>query len=286
MEKRDEIYEVPTLLHRYFNAEHGIKALSTSQLFFSNVSAYNDPFEIAPITSYTKEMFQNPDVAQQQVLEMMESDEGTSFLESLGILGIGSAISLGLSLPISVVASVAGLWYLFKSADEDEKKNFTHHMKKYVPLLASAKTCCFSASPDVLLMWSHYAEWHKGMVLSFDTDKNYWRNANFYPMDYQEKRLELPTKKTNPNRYLINLLTRKSIHWKYEQEWRLVDWAMQSKNELPFDPEALKEIRIGLFMSDENRQEVVRLRDEKYPTAKIFVAERDNNDYKLNFPEL
>ena len=123
-------------------------------------------------------------------------------------------------------------------------------------------------------------------VLTFSTNRKYWRSENFYKVNYCTKRMELPTEETNFDKYLTDILTSKSEDWKYEEEWRMVNWTLQNKNELAFSPDALKEIRIGLLMPQAERDKVLHLRHKKYPHAKVFVAERDNYEYKINFVEI
>ena len=82
---------------------------------------------------------------------------------------------------------------------------------------------CFSSSPYSTLMWSHYADAHKGFCLEFDRigylrsdlcDKiKYTKDINFKASVI--KLIEDPLKFLKENLYV------KREEWSYEREWRL-----------------------------------------------------------------
>jgi Protein of unknown function (DUF2971) len=72
------------------------------------------------------------------------------------------------------------------------------------------------------LLWSHYADKHKGICLGFDVDDRYIRHVNYVgevmPMNQDVvKRL-----KQGDENLVRELITTKSIHWKYEEEVRVI----------------------------------------------------------------
>lgn len=79
---------------------------------------------------------------------------------------------------------------------------------------------CMSTSWDVPLLWSHYADKHKGMCMGFEVDEEDW-----VEVDYVDER---PTLQTY-NRQSItslrlsdinNLMKTKGRDWEYEAEFR------------------------------------------------------------------
>lgn len=101
-------------------------------------------------------------------------------------------------------------------------------------LIASPKkgggVLCFSETPSNLLMWSHYASEHQGMVIEINSsyffDKNLYENLGKFIIHrtrYRDSRIE------DQQEGLYELLFRtpietsatKSSHWSYEQEWRI-----------------------------------------------------------------
>lgn len=90
-------------------------------------------------------------------------------------------------------------------------------------------------TPDNLLMWSHYGDSHKGVVLGFDEAHPFFRGAEIVPglsrlnrVEYNQKRPVLsPSTQNNPRIFL-----RKSPEWAYEREWRLVRPLAEAKDSL------------------------------------------------------
>ncbi|MEV3817662.1 DUF2971 domain-containing protein [Aeromonas salmonicida] len=103
-------------------------------------------------------------------------------------------------------------------------------------LLSHVGICCFSKEPDNILMWSHYADHHKGFVIEFDVidilDDTITVSSDFI----KEPEYNLMLSKVN---YSINMPTRtfrdedptkvstmyfltKAIDWEYENEYRCI----------------------------------------------------------------
>jgi len=80
---------------------------------------------------------------------------------------------------------------------------------------------CFCDDPQHLLMWSHYSDGHKGIVIGFDPSK-----LNLGPIDpvsYVPRRVELnPPFQISDHDRMMAIITSKSDLWKYEREYRVV----------------------------------------------------------------
>jgi Protein of unknown function (DUF2971) len=80
---------------------------------------------------------------------------------------------------------------------------------------------CFSENPDDLLMWGHYAKGHTGFIIEFNPKHQIFSTEEFGRVDYPETD-ERPDIERLDKRELWKMLFRKSQHWNYEKEWRLV----------------------------------------------------------------
>ena len=119
-----------------------------------------------------------------------------------------------------------------------------------LPIIAeSAKRfstyACFCESVDNMLMWSHYADSHRGFALEYDfrqTLSSPIKNTVLLPVVYSEDRLDVSafmmwaflwvngTHVSNPDTMAhIKVALNKSISWAYEKEWRMI-------NALPHNP--------------------------------------------------
>lgn len=79
---------------------------------------------------------------------------------------------------------------------------------------------CFSAKWSNPVMWSHYAEKHKGLCLGFDVV-----DESVGPVSYSGRRLAVEVKQLQsprelPKDFIRKLLFTKYAHWKYEKEYR------------------------------------------------------------------
>lgn len=77
---------------------------------------------------------------------------------------------------------------------------------------------CFSERFDSILMWSHYAAQHTGIVIG------YKRNAALFDtimkVEYQTERADIPFWKVPHPHWDYKLATTKFTDWAYEHEWR------------------------------------------------------------------
>lgn len=79
---------------------------------------------------------------------------------------------------------------------------------------------CFSTKWKNPVMWSHYADKHRGLCLGFDV-----ADKSVGPVSYSGRRLaveleQLKSPRDLPVDYVTKLLFTKYTHWKYESEYR------------------------------------------------------------------
>jgi len=146
---------------------------------------------------------------------------------------------------------------------------------------------CFSKSWHNPVIWSHYANKHKGIALGFDIKEEY-----VAPIKYRKSRLPVKFKKNNlsgglDSSFVHDLLHTKYIHWKYENEIRLhVDLTTcKSVKDLYFTSFEkvgleLKEVILGHSCSTtlSNTKNIVR---KKYKNINIFKARLAFTKYEV-----
>lgn len=113
--------------------------------------------------------------------------------------------------------------------------------------------CCFSKSPLITLMWSHYANKHKGVCIGF----------NFEAFENSEKIIQMPVKyldevekfdywdrfeKGTDEIVTYNWLLTKSKVWEYEKEIRRI--YTNKKGIIPFNLNSICEIYLGIKSSE------------------------------------
>jgi hypothetical protein len=109
--------------------------------------------------------------------------------------------------------------------------------------------CCFSKSPIITLMWSHYANKHMGVCIGF----------NFDAFENTDKIIQMPVKyvdvvqkfdywdrfeKGTDEIFVYNWLLTKSKVWEYEEEVRRIH--IKRKGIILFNINAISEIYLGI----------------------------------------
>lgn len=158
---------------------------------------------------------------------------------------------------------------------------------------------CLSENNDDILMWSHYADGHKGICLVFDkeiiiNDKRFI----FDKVNYPEDNLLISCKRfyeiylQNPyNIYELLFLT-KSLHWKYEKEWRILVSAKYIENNTEDETDKrfficnnmLTGIIFGWKLSPAFKQTITKLVQNK--PIQLYRAKRNENSYAIDIEPL
>lgn len=152
---------------------------------------------------------------------------------------------------------------------------------------------------DNLLMWSHYANSHKGFVVEFDSNNDFFNtqiDAKFFygklhEVKYSEKR---PSGKLADFEDITSVCLIKNKEWKYENEYRMfmpLEKAKSSTNDLflfEFPSKMIKAVYLGCNMSIENKNLLIELlKSEQYlKHIEIFQSIISEEDYKLVFNKI
>lgn len=171
---------------------------------------------------------------------------------------------------------------------DDLFKNFSD---KTSELFSKMGMVCFSKCKDNILMWSHYADGHRGFCLEFDR-LLLQEKCNALVEDIKYK---LPTftdfmKNINEINYIPSkILLSKSGHWEYEQEVRMIIFLGSDMQVLglrgrfmSFPPEALTGVIFGCLMTDEDKTTIRNMLSNKIKTTRFYEAKKINNTYELD----
>jgi hypothetical protein len=128
---------------------------------------------------------------------------------------------------------------------------------------------CVSESGDHPLMWSHYANSHKGICLVLNRkslmdiqiggDAVSALSRKFfcykpYRVNYENSRPHLNFLADDTNAKLNKTMFTKSAHWSYEKEWRILITGGAKTYQLPND--VLTGIILGVNISHEHREKI------------------------------
>lgn len=132
----------------------------------------------------------------------------------------------------------------FEGRIEATRKRMISLIETYFPILSETSKkysaiACFSESIESVLMWSHYANSHKGFALEYNFRsilEQPIKNVGLFPVVYSEERFDIsdyiayeflriwgiPAKMPDIAASIKNALWKSDI-WAYEKEWRMID---------------------------------------------------------------
>ena len=143
---------------------------------------------------------------------------------------------------------------------------------------------CLSADPTHILMWSHYADDHKGFCLEFSTVNSIFKMARNveYPPSYPNHRF-IDCMNDRELLHKLTLFTKANL-WEYEQEWRVLgNFGMveNGKGFYRFAKEALTGIIFGWSMPTEDKVVLGKLVEGRNPSVQLYQAHRRKREFKM-----
>lgn len=171
--------------------------------------------------------------------------------------------------------------------------------------------CCLSEIRDNILMWSHYSNSHKGICIGFETviDQNelcirtddpvltrhinpvYHRVLPADKVKYQTICPEPYDFLSSDHRHLSEFFKTKSVDWHYERERRIImPYRDINKRLIKFDKSALKEVILGCKARSEFKQQTMKLIEDEYTSkgynVDILQCYIDRDEYRLNITQI
>lgn len=144
------------------------------------------------------------------------------------------------------------------------------------------RVCSFSTSYKSILMWSHYANQHKGVCFKYEFEKSDAKNLTdcIYPVIYTDKIFDIISNLHNlPCKYQLCSLIKSTI-WKYEQEWRFTFQfsALGAPSTLPMP--LPKAIYLGTLIDKSFKEKIINVSKKK--GIPIYQMNMNRQEFKLS----
>jgi len=145
---------------------------------------------------------------------------------------------------------------------------------------------CLSNKRDDILMWSHYADGHTGFCLEFDKDG--LRSWNFCaPVRYRKPYSTFKEFVNHPQALHRLFLLRKSDHWKYEKEWRVIANCRTPRNRyLRFPDHILTGVILGCQMPKKHKDMICHWAESRKIHPKLYQSNKKESEYGLRIEEI
>ncbi|MFH1160096.1 MAG: DUF2971 domain-containing protein [bacterium] len=170
--------------------------------------------------------------------------------------------------------------------------------------LLKTRVCCFSEFPDNILMWSHYADSHRGICFMFETkafdtiqylifnkdDLNYDNpilppdHGGIIKIRYSENLPEAYNHLEYDKNKLAPFLITKAIDWAYENEWRILlpECALMTRDPR-YKREQLKGVIFGLNCLEENKKIIKELLNDAVQFFEVYPVK---DKYKVEIRKI
>jgi len=276
--------DIPKTLYRYRSMTKSFEyeAIANNYSYHAHTNTFNDPFEFVadltlsiPHPSYEWDKFK-------EVNENWLHISNDDICSLIGTQQIDDAIALQEQKSLSVLED------LYKRYDRD------------------TVCCCYTAVNDHPLMWGHYGNGLRGLVLGFDTDEltsnvtgskeeilrevSYAENNKIPLIDYTPM-VAAPKDSERWNELweqaFIKRFCTKSSHWEYEKEYRTLRTRKEGEpwnQKVKHSASALVEIIFGELMPDEQRDVVRKILNGR--NIQYKEARRSISHYALEISDL
>lgn len=146
-------------------------------------------------------------------------------------------------------------------------------------LISDTRVFCLSASEAHPLLWSHYADSHRGICLHFKTTPGELFGLA-RAVEYRAKRPSiLVPLQYNKDDITETMVRVKGDFWGYEGEYRIIghespDWDVTLVNRLAeFPPELLCGVTLGMKIAAHDRQVLMTLAARHHPEIAVYQAQ-------------
>jgi len=279
----------PNIFYRYRAfCELTLDALCNDEIYFSSPAAFNDPLDCQPrLVSDSS----NHDL--RRVLSHLITNRVTAeTISSLTSVQANKEQAAKYAYDRAVQAAgqkLQDLAYHATNPDyevsQGEAENWLliSEVQRELIQQNDKGICCFSADVDNPLMWSHYAEQHKGIVIGYCVDRT--PKPELHKIEYGGDRTlkssrvvkallenDLTAQKVLNTKALLQ----KAELWKYENEWRLFgDQGIQDS------PLRMAEVTFGIKCKSSVIYTVLKALEDREDDVKFFQMYEDRGSFHL-----
>lgn len=227
------------------------KIFAKRELWFSNANDFNDPFEFSiPISfSGTDEQWREVWMKQSRLQNPSLSEE-----------------ELNRTVDIDLRRGNHKDPSLLKQMEEA----YLSELRKEI------NVCCFTKRNDDILMWSHYADYHRGICLEFNRSNEFFKSV--IKVKYRSYFPKLNRFTTPPEEQTPTIVRTKHIEWEYEKERRLLATPGPHK----FSDDCLIGVIFGCKMKNKDKDNIRNLLRDWSTSVQFYQAQKKNMEFGLD----
>jgi len=243
--------------YRAFN-EFTNDIILKSSLWYANPTRFNDPFDMSPSfrQKYSKREIR------EHIKDFVKNSENTKNL---------------------TIDEQEKYRREFEKQSNTDQKFVAKRERLFFEQISTTGVVSLSKHYDSILMWSHYAQNHEGLVFEFDyTGKKFNLHEFPHKVEYIDGYGLLSHAALHAERRedMNTILLSKYNDWSYEGEYRIIDFDFQGNK--PFKKELLTKIIFGLRASPEDMKNMIKLcRENGFEHVVFEKAEKVEGTFSL-----
>jgi hypothetical protein len=271
--RRLNIYgHIPHKLYKYrkWSNKHHRRLLTNAELYFASASNFNDPFDSNITINYSKGS--KKEILGKYVEHIAKKNPGLSKTDRL---------------------KLAKSW-MEKGIYNDPENIIKSQKSQIEKRLKEVGIVSLSEYSDDIIMWSHYADSHKGFCVGFDTNnlqrfKEQYKQLhevlfNIYKVKYNKK-YPTPSPFGTEEEVVIDPLRIKSYIWNYENEYRLI--SLNGSNQiLQLTDEIISEVILGCQMAEPDIEDIIRVLSKLRKPIRLYKMEMKTAEFGLSKKEI
>ncbi len=251
----------PKVLYKYETInEYSLRNLKNASLYFNAPVSFNDPFDC----SLLKESISyKPEDIVRLFNEYIKRARPSGYSRAANIDDVPSDFKRQVDRALNTTV-------------EEKQKEYLYNIG----------CTCFSNTNKHILMWSHYAQGHRGICLEFDTSCEPFDKVFdvSYSKEYPKLNpIDLVLNNSSFDRNSLSPLLTKYECWKYEEEWRAFHKEPNKIYTYPVD--ALKAVYFGIATEMTDIEIVCLILLGQSPKIKFNRASKSKAKYEVNFSE-
>lgn len=250
-----------TTVYKYHCDRYGINILRDLELKITPPNQFNDPFEFTP-----RVICSNPARKIKDMLRPKATIKGMYLEDKSEGKFRGNFRQYREQFRKSRPSLIASAISRVPETMADVQKGYCDNISSQFGVL------CVSARRDSILMWGHYCNKHRGLVIGFDSSHEFFKRAKgLRPVDYVRERVlydsSWEVRGVAERKYRDQLIFSKNDEWAYEQELRqlfnltgLKSRTLPDRKTIgyfhPIPPEAVVSVTLGAKCSSELEKDV------------------------------
>lgn len=296
----------PEIVYKYTDREGARKIIGNCSFRFARPSEMNDPFDLLIDDLYDGNLAAMQREAVGPMLARLTADPD----KFAAVIGISAAEARATQRFLDTLTPQARATFVAElSATDLEthdrelaalRQQLEPQLQGVIAQFKNAAIFCATRNSNNLLMWAHYAEQHRGVVLGFRPDVEHDSFLTVCePVQYGDARPSFygpfedalwsnrPFGQADIAAVRNALVYSKSSHWSYEEEVRIFIPNRVPEGQaavfLPFYPEELCELYFGCRMDAPSRAELTSLARALNPQVALFDVKTDKSSYALGY---